>query len=82
MVGGRRLLDRLAVMIEEDLFFFATSADRGLDQPARRRPGKVVERGDGDMEEDRQKRKQPGGSLPNRLKNSTTDVGLAPHVGR
>ena len=82
MMRGRGLLDRLAVLVEEDLFCFAASADRRLDQAARRRPGKVVERGDGDMEEDRQKRNHPGGSLTNRLENAAADVGLIPHTGR
>lgn len=82
VVSGRGLLDRLAVVIEEDLLFFATGADRGLDQPARRRPGEVVERGDGDMEEDRQKRDHPGSSLTNRLKDSAAHVRLIPHARR
>ncbi len=82
MVRGRGLLDRLAVLVEEDLLCLATGADRRLDQAARRRPGKIVESGDGDMEEDRQKRNHPDGSMTNRLKDAAADVGLKPHARR
>lgn len=75
-VGGCRF-DGFTVFIQKDLFGFAAGADRNFHQTLNGGGCEVVERRNGDMEEEGKERHETGGPATDRSERSAVD--MCPH---
>lgn len=77
VVVGRHLFDGFAAFVHQHLLGFAAGADRDLHQPLNGGRREVVERRDGDMEEEGEERNEADGPVTDRCKRNAVD--MCPH---
>lgn len=64
----------LAAGVDGDLLRLPAGADRDLHQPLHGRRGHIIKRGNGDMEQQRQKRDHPGSTVSNRPERVAAEI--------